>query len=486
MAAKYVVGRLPAAQIAEDCITNQARAWIEECLTNHKACPSSKKAFLPTRVIDLEAISVQGASCLHISKRNETADYAALSYCWGEAQKTMLLTTTILEAWKVRLPIEDLPRTLKDAVKVTRGLGIKYLWVDALCILQDSSTDKKVEIERMGKIYKSAKVTIAAATARGVSEGFLSTRDPPALVTVPFLCPNSMTTTISLASPIYAYHPEQPLDSRAWALQEYLLSPRLLMYGASELTWHCQTRNFQPIGKSHLFYWSVTPRLPPGLFDGGSSRLKSGSRQKYKMWTSIAADYSGRLLTYPDDKLSAIAGIANELSQTWQDSYIHGIWKSYLVYYLAWRRDVRVKSNVGRSDRAPTWSWLSMDCRVDFWPYIGRVDAEVGEYSFAHAVLPSNSSHSATTKLVLRAKILIATDLPKTLISSWLINWDLSNEHLVEGSVQFLLLGTSETKHPSCLILTSSDSGLYHRVGLATHCYTDKWLLCPPRVITIV
>jgi hypothetical protein len=113
------------------------------------------------------------ASCLHIRTKNETADYATLSYCWGEAQKFMLLTTTVLEAWTERLPIEHLPQSSQDAIEVTRALGIRYLWIDALCILQDDPIDKKTEIERMGKKYKELSSHDCCSNCQGSFRGFL-------------------------------------------------------------------------------------------------------------------------------------------------------------------------------------------------------------------------------------------------------------------------------------------------------------------------
>jgi hypothetical protein len=124
----YIVGRVPASQVAEGSTTNHAKSWIEECLKTHEACPSPRESLLPTRVIDLEAKSVQGASCLHITTKNETAGYATLSYCWGEAQKLLLLTTAVLKAWKERPPVENLSRSLQDAIEVTRALEIRYAY----------------------------------------------------------------------------------------------------------------------------------------------------------------------------------------------------------------------------------------------------------------------------------------------------------------------------------------------------------------------
>ncbi len=104
----------------------------------------------------------------------ELGSYAALSYCWGSHQ-SFVASTKSLERLKSGFPIENLPPTIKDAVEVTRKLGLRYLRVDALCILQDCKKDKTFQIERMGSIYKNATVTIAASMASSVTNGFLRT-----------------------------------------------------------------------------------------------------------------------------------------------------------------------------------------------------------------------------------------------------------------------------------------------------------------------
>jgi len=483
---QYIAGRVPVSQVAAISTTNHAKSWIDECLNNHEACPSPRASLLPTRVIDLEAKSNEGASCLHISTKNETAEYATLSYCWGEAQKYCLLTTAVLEAWKQRLPVEDLPRLLQDAIEITLGLGIRYLWVDALCILQDDISDKTKEIERMGKIYMNSRVTIAAATARGVSDGFISTREPLRCTTLPFLCPDGTTGGISFAKNIWAYRPEQPLDSRGWALQEYLLSPRLLMYGATELTWHCQTQVFKSIGKSHLVYWPLAQRLPSQLFDCGGPRPRSSPRQRHELWASIATDYSGRLLTFPEDKLVAIAGVAKELSELWKDSYLYGCWHTILIHCLGWKRDPRDMYNVERSSQAPSWSWLSMNCRIDFWPDVHRVDAAVLKHHSSMTKAPMIPSCHETTRIALRAKMLSAQELRAGDIYGWSITWDLTHEHSTEDAVYYLLLGFSKRKHPLSLVLTLLDDNMFHRAGFANYCYTDRWGLCTPTTVILV
>jgi hypothetical protein len=125
----------------------------------------------------------------------------------------------------------QLPATLSDAVAVTRSLGIRYLWMDALCIAQDDDTDKAKEINE-GRIYNNARVTIAAANAPSVQSGFLdgiARRDVP----LPILLSGGRYGTLWVRErPPLA---NEPLDSRGWVLQEYLLSPHVLYYGTRDL-----------------------------------------------------------------------------------------------------------------------------------------------------------------------------------------------------------------------------------------------------------
>jgi hypothetical protein len=102
---------------------------------------------------------------LHASEPAEMGGYAALSYCWGGFQQ-VTSTTAKLEQYQNRLDFRSFPKTIHDALTVTRSLGIPYLWVDALCILQDDEDDKAREIQKMGDVYSNAMITISAASAR--------------------------------------------------------------------------------------------------------------------------------------------------------------------------------------------------------------------------------------------------------------------------------------------------------------------------------
>jgi hypothetical protein len=478
--AEHVSKSLPMWNVAHDFVTEQAKTSIQSCEKYHTSCSKRNASpFRPSRLIDLEALCEPGNARLVVSEDYRSGEYAALSYCWGEDQQTMLLTTTVLDDWPERIPTEDLPPLLKDAFTVARKLNVRYLWIDAICILQDSEADKDQEIREMGKIYKNALITIAAATSSGVSTGFLEPRTCPAHLTVPFLFPLGERGTVSLAKPVVAYRPVQALETRAWTLQEYLLSPRVLMYGESEVTWHCQTEFFIPFAQSHLNYAKPFQRLPTQMSRHSIRHQTNQKMEKYKTWSSIVSDYSGRKLTYNTDKIPALLGIVSELTIFWRDIEFLGAWKTGLVSFLAWYRPSTVEQNLQRSNRAPSWSWLSMDCQVKFRPWTENLSARVIECTPPTRSEVFWNEQTARSLLTLKAKVLSAANIPKETIESWTLSFDLSTETLDE-SCYFLLLGITSKPYtsPVCLVLKAVGDLMYRRVGCGTKCKTDQWSLC--------
>jgi hypothetical protein len=157
--------------------------------------------------------------------------YATLSHCWGGID-FLKLTTTTLELFKKSIPLEQLTKTFRDTIAVVRKLGIPYLWIDSLCIIQDSSEDWETEATLMSSVYGSSTITIAAAGAvNGRSGLFLQSEGYvwKVHIEVPtdsglqgwdFFTPGNYETSVSKSA----------LRKRAWVLQEILLSPRILYF----------------------------------------------------------------------------------------------------------------------------------------------------------------------------------------------------------------------------------------------------------------
>jgi Heterokaryon incompatibility protein (HET) len=169
---KYISGRaicLP----DSDLNIGKIQKWLKDCLESHGRCRNGLSSalldnrkggsILPSRVV---AVGLESSSQVRLVTTNgERGRYCALSYCWGPKSPryshTTLLTTTI-DQFRQSLPVNELPNTIKEAIEVTRRIGVPYLWVDRLCIVQDDAKDVGTECDRMCDIYERALLILAA------------------------------------------------------------------------------------------------------------------------------------------------------------------------------------------------------------------------------------------------------------------------------------------------------------------------------------
>jgi hypothetical protein len=266
------------------------------------------------------------------------------------------------------IPLSILPKTIQDAVNVTRRLGLKYLWVDALCIMQDSNNDWALESSKIGDIYGNATITIAAAGGSTCHAGCFIQNNPNTahiLVKMSLRLPDCGTISLCVQNeynPIY-----DPLNQRAWALQERLLSPRLLIYSVGKLSWQCQTKA-APTGIG-------SARLPDLFFEETSIRLhqvwpwnttpQNSISTLEILWIQISLDYSLRAITYAHDRLPALSGLARRFQDITGDVYLAGLWKETLCLGLMWQATYVLQSRPS-TYVAPTWSWLSIQGPITY------------------------------------------------------------------------------------------------------------------------
>jgi hypothetical protein len=170
--------------------------WLSTCDKHHDRCPKLLSSELPTRVIDVSPTDGSTHPKLYITQ-GERSTYATLSYCWGQKQE-LVLSSDNLESFQKRLPYEKLPKTLRHAIVCIKRLRIRYLWIDSLCIIQDSAEDKEAEIASMVDVFGRAYVTLQAAISSHCQEGFLLSRQISSHISLPFLCPDSRVGTIQL------------------------------------------------------------------------------------------------------------------------------------------------------------------------------------------------------------------------------------------------------------------------------------------------
>lgn len=383
-AAPYISMRSPILDVASPRTIALARECIDECVHGHELCGSlsvSVDPTLPTRLIDCTDPT---APRLLFTERNQRGRYLALSYVWGEPQPYST-TKSNVSAYERGIDFSILPATIRDAIYITHALGFQYLWADTLCIVQDDGDDRRRELANMHRIYRYAHVTIIAASAEKVSDGFLQDRSPtPQLdlsdfhpgprgmgdITLPFLCPpDSATWTVSdrpedrTVTPqlqlgsihltpdngsILARSPDGKhylyddqlglLGTRGWCMQEFLLSPRSLIFTARTIQYRCQTST-QSIGGAFCndeYRWLLLPRA---LFLPNPPSLPHNSaewREAHETWRWIVHDYTSRKISFPSDKLVACAAIAEQFHQVLQSDYVAGMWRAAPFPSLRW------------------------------------------------------------------------------------------------------------------------------------------------------
>ncbi|KAH7039478.1 heterokaryon incompatibility protein-domain-containing protein, partial [Macrophomina phaseolina] len=293
--------------------------WLEACNKDHK-CLRSKQNFMPLRLIQINSRDpLRRITVVHCTR---AVHYAALSYCWGGSLR-FKTTSHSLASVQAGIPSEVLPQTVQDAVSVALELGLQYLWVDSLCIVQDDEDEMTDQIAQMAKIFEGAYITIAASQAARSSDGFLSLRNPFSLVCrVKIAHRNGENLKYGVGRPASHSFGKQPLASRAWTLQEIFLSRRILSFEHGHMHWYClqdaKGNCSQPVFKFSMY------GLNPG-FDG-KIELQSVSE-----WIEIVHQYSRRQLTYGSDKLLAISAVAEWFSRCAWGRYFAGVWEKDLL-----------------------------------------------------------------------------------------------------------------------------------------------------------
>lgn len=348
-------------------------SWLDMCGGgDHPGCAKFENVEFPTRVIATGILDEPTVRLVEGFK--DKGKYVASSHCWGQSKANFKTTKANLQQHLTSIPVVSLPQTLLDAIVATRDLGFRYIWIDSLCIIQDMEADWQQECAKMNSIYENAALTIAAAGASGPEHGFLRFRDY-SLSSV--LLPGTEPVVLSAYDHYRANDPsempESKLNTRAWVLQERLLSPRLLTFGEKEAYFDCSygcrrelsPYNFHRVGEDfqHL---KPTEALSYQSF----STVLDERRQLCDLWQSIVEEYSHCTLTYQSDTLAAVSGIARKIraqessveSSKALGPYLAGLWTSSehlwrcLVFYCAGPAKTYMVKQI---PSAPSWSWAS-------------------------------------------------------------------------------------------------------------------------------
>ena len=260
--------------------------------------------------------------------------YATLSYCWGNDQMFTLNSGNIHQ-FKIGIGTQNLSQTVKDAVDVAVRLGLRYLWIDALCILQDDRNDWVEQSGRMAEVYGQSWITIAAQESASATEGCIyrlpekfdeQVSFQPYCMSEPVGC---YVTDAKDFSPRNFSH--QALSSRGWTFQERILARRTIFLCKTELKFECGEIFLTEHGCIQL---PREEQVPLNTNEASTDSKMSSISTQLEAWSNIVADYNGRTLTYPVDKFPAIAGVASRFQKHVHASYIAGIWSNAIVQSL--------------------------------------------------------------------------------------------------------------------------------------------------------
>lgn len=370
-----VPGRILRPSLLNGDTAAMIKKWLFTCQKSHPNCP--RPAFRPERLLHVgggEVGHLTLQTC-HEGSGPSTPEYAALSYMWGGPQR-FLTSKETLEARMAKIDFENLPGTLRDAVLVCRAIGIQWLWVDVLCIIQDDTQDKLEQVKTMGEVYQSATLTLIPAFSLGSDEGFLS--NTFSNVASPFQRFRDKTSNGRQGS-VYLIKkqldiPRFPIETRGWTMQERLLSTRLLFFHPGRIDWVCRESHlFAGCSSSYsvnLIDESVTRshRLFHG-FDHNLPDINIDVNQQIRRWYLLSVAFSERTLSDPLDRLPALAGVAKELRRKFPGigDYVAGLWTTDLAQQLLWRIGLhsqpkwRLNKFIG-----PSWSWVSIESSFMF------------------------------------------------------------------------------------------------------------------------
>ncbi|UKZ77556.1 hypothetical protein TrVFT333_005279 [Trichoderma virens FT-333] len=353
---------------------NTISNWINGCSSAHSTCMSGPTAELPKRVLELTPDSENNINVRLVEDLGGQEKYICLSHRWGASTHLCQTTIDSLPKHLEGIPWNLLPKTFQDAAKVAVWLGIKYLWIDSLCIIQDSSDDWKVQAAQMCEIYSRAYVTLAAAWAADSDVGlFRESASFKVQITthlgsqaVSYLIRRVPEHTTWDVAGVLQMTPELPLLSRAWVYQERLLSPRIVYFTRYEAAFECAGSNRDKICECE--------HIPGGIWGGGSNG--AGVEQLYhfdglrssniaeirKYWHQIVGEYSGLRISFTSDRLPALAGVARQYGTAHSADlgrYVAGMWENCFPSELLWYCASRRVHHRPDSYCGPTWSWIS-------------------------------------------------------------------------------------------------------------------------------
>ncbi len=537
--------RMPDKETLSDTNVLLISEWLSTCSTLHTECRHKSDPHLPTRVIDVGPADCSQIPHLIITSK-EIGDYVALSHCWGSSMKSdtgryARILRTNLEDMQRGIPLDELPQNFKDAIRTVRKLQLRFLWIDALCIVQDDPADWAREAARMNDVYGSAYLTIAATSTGSSTDGFLK-RPQEIVSSIPCYKEASVEPAGRLLVAYMRMGGDQGSwfssietarwNTRGWTFQERLLSRRILHFTERKFFWECHAtdtseENEPPRDPRYRTSWLEIEDIdkPSSLIEQDTEPWESS---RFDMWYSIVSRYtcsgpfvqgtrltlsrfSVRELSCETDVLPALSGLAHAFGLIYKietstdgNEYLAGLWREDLARGLLWAPHDSSRTRRSTHFVAPTWSWASIKGKVHFPSRSSRTSLR---FVSANLELKAEDRLGAivAANIILLARLRCLSQVVERPESSW-YPLDLRIEGVTVGKGAFDMRSEDTgalwmmecmlqqpmdfRDHPTLLLLRSSGNlcDTYERVGVGRidedflGCFGD----CEPRKVIMI
>jgi hypothetical protein len=383
---------------------------MNDCTHNHTRCNSAVPTFVDYSQFPKRILELTGG---RITLREYLSDrplYACLSHCWGHSNDIIKTTLTNLDEFKNEVPRNNLTENFQHAVDICQRLEINFLWIDTLCIIQDSENDWKEESAKMAGIYENSFLTIAATKSKEGAGGCYATTNPEFLaISVP-----DTDIYVRQKPPKFPTHWSQkdsekwPLLNRGWVYQEMRLSRRVLHFCSQEVIWECRHSRKSESGCSDEYMDSDESRYRWTIYETVPYwKLAEDPR---KLWYRTVQEYSRTQLTFEKDKMPALAALTQNMENLRADDrFLAGLWEKTLLLDLLWMVWPSPKTGRPATWRAPTWSWASVQSQVMWESSVDSVLSSVQVVDIRYTTVgPTHMGEIREAVIILRAPLVRA------------------------------------------------------------------------------
>lgn len=404
-----------------------AKIWLENCDRSHdcgKLNSTLGSEWYPKRLIDVT--NAASPRLFETHSEPPLSRYATLSHCWGSNPDFITLTTENYTDFCKGIPVDTLPKSFRDAIAICDHLDIRYIWIDSLCILQDSHPDWLMHAAEMASVYQNCYLNLSFDIAANPRQGAFTGRNTDVLQeccafsTIPrnpnlrrMIIGDSSSSDGSFAGSVSddtsdiphsggqtnEGRPDEevsvegdpakaaaatkylvlaplidiqvrseafPLSRRGWVVQERLLSSRRLHFAGDRIRWECEDGSLHEGHPHKLPKTGNLRQWYEGEHHCFPERYPERSKwDHFENWEEIVSFYSACFLTYPDkDKLVALAAVAQRFAAVFGEEYYAGHFRENMPFDLTWRVLRRHPGQDASIRRHPTWSWASVDAEV--------------------------------------------------------------------------------------------------------------------------